>query len=268
MKSGVAVALSLAASLTQPEYDVTWAFYDHEEVEASLNGLGRIVRNHPEWLEGDFALIGEPTSAGIEGGCNGTLRADVLIPGVAAHSARSWKGVNAIHGAAPLLAALAAHTAETIAVDGLEYREGLSAVGIRGGIAGNVVPDECVVTLNFRFAPSRTPDAAKAWLEEFVAGAGLGRYALTFTDFAGGARPGLEAPLARSFVAAVLSNGGGEPRAKLGWTDVARFGELGIPAVNFGPGDPELAHSDDESCPIDQIEACRVALAAWLTQGD
>ena len=264
MKSGVAVALHLAVTLAEPAHDVTWIFYDHEEVESVLNGLGRLARNHPEWLEADLAILGEPTSGGVEGGCNGTLRADVLIPGVAAHSARAWKGVNAIHRAAPLLAALAAHEPETLTVDGLDYREGLNAVGVRGGIAGNVIPDECVVTINFRFAPSRTPDAAQAWLEEFVAGAGLGKYAVTITDIASGARPGLDDPLAQSLVRAV----GAEPTAKLGWTDVARFGELGIPAVNFGPGDASLAHADHEACPIDQIDSCTAALSAWLTQGD
>ena len=268
MKAGVAVMLSLALELSSPVHDLTWVFYDQEEVEASRNGLGRIARNHPEWIEGDFAILCEPTSGAIEGGCNGTLRADVSIGGVAAHSARSWKGVNAIHGAAPLLAALSAFEAETITVDGLDYREGVNAVGIRGGIAGNVVPDSCVVTINYRFAPAWTISEAQDRLKHLVAGAGLGSWSLEFTDLSAAARPGLDAPLAQAFVAAVTTASGMQPRAKLGWTDVSRFGELGIPAVNFGPGDPELAHSDGESCPVAQIESCRAALAAWLTQGD
>ncbi|MGC4174595.1 succinyl-diaminopimelate desuccinylase [Demequina sp.] len=265
MKAGVAVALSLAVELTDPVHDVTWVFYDLEEVEATRNGLGRVSRNHPEWLEGHFAILGEPTSGVIEGGCNGTLRADVRIGGVAAHSARSWKGVNAIHGAAPLLATLATYTAETLTVDGLDYREGLNAVGIRGGIAGNVVPDECVVTVNYRFAPAWSIEEAQDRLKHIVAGAGLADWDLTFTDLSPGARPGLDDALAADFVRAVTTASGSEPRAKLGWTDVARFGELGIPAVNFGPGDPERAHADDERCPISDIETCRAALAAWLT---
>ena len=264
MKAGVAVQLALAVALTEPVHDVTWIFYDLEEVEATRNGLGRVARNQPAWLEGDFAILGEPTSGAIEGGCNGTLRAEVRIPGVAAHSARAWKGVNAIHGAAPLLATLAAYEPRTFAVDGLEYREGINAVGIRGGIAGNVIPDECVVTINYRFAPAWTADEAKVRLEHVVNNAGLARWAITYTDVSPGARPGLDAPLAASFAAAVS---GEPPRAKLGWTDVARFGELGIPAVNFGPGNPELAHSDDESCPVSDIENCHAALAAWLTGG-
>lgn len=265
MKGGVAVALSLAVTLAEPIHDVTWIFYDLEEVEATRNGLGRIARNHPEWLAADFAILGEPTSGAIEGGCNGTLRAEVRVGGVAAHSARSWKGVNAIHGAGPLLATLAAYEAETLTVDGLDYREGLNAVGIRGGIAGNVVPDECVVTINYRFAPAWSIAEAQDRLKHVVAGAGLSDWDLEFTDLASGARPGLDDPLAAGFVRAVTAASGIEPRAKLGWTDVARFGELGIPAVNFGPGNPELAHTDDERCPVSEIDACRAALAAWLS---
>jgi len=265
MKGGVAVALSLAIMLEAPAHDVTWIFYDLEEVESSRNGLGRLSRDHPEWLEGDFAILGEPTQGIVEGGCNGTLRAEIRLPGVAAHSARAWKGVNAIHAAAPLLTALSAYEARTFAVDGLEYRESLSAVGVRGGIAGNVIPDECVVTVNYRFAPAWSAEEAKARLEHVVNNAGLAKWSIEYTDLAPGARPGLDDPLAGDFVHAVTTASGTAPRAKLGWTDVARFGELGIPAVNFGPGDPELAHSDDERCLVAEIEQCRAALAAWLT---
>lgn len=269
MKAGVAVLLSLAAELTEPTRDLTYVFYDHEEVEATLNGLGRISRERPDLLEGDFAILGEPTSAVIEGGCNGTLRFDLTLRGVAAHSARSWKGVNAIHLAAPVLKRLADYQPFTVEVDGLEYREGLNAVGIRGGIAGNVIPDECTVTINFRFAPSVDLEHAKKRVTIFAndtyAGTGIVPE-VVFTDLSAGARPGLDAPIAQAFADAVAATGVGPPRAKEGWTDVARFGELGIPAVNYGPGNPELAHADDERCPVDQIHACRTALAAWLTR--
>ena len=268
MKSGVAVQLALAAELDAPTRDVTWVFYDQEEVEETRNGLGRVARERPDLLLGDFAILGEPTSAVIEGGCNGTLRCEVAVAGRAAHSARAWKGINAIHGAAPLLAALAAHAPATVSVDGLDYREGLNAVGIAGGIAGNVIPDSCTVTLNYRFAPAADIDEAKAYVESVVAAAYEGedtRVTVTWTDQASGARPGLDAPLARSFVEAVSTTGAEPPRAKLGWTDVARFGALGIPAVNYGPGDPELAHADNERCPIVDIRRCHAALREWLT---
>ncbi|MBD3778993.1 MAG: succinyl-diaminopimelate desuccinylase [Micrococcales bacterium] len=260
MKGGVAVQLALAASLTEPTRDVTWVFYDHEEVDASLSGLGRVARRHPEWLAADFAVLGEPTDAGLEGGCNGTLRAEVRVTGVAAHSARAWTGVNAIHAAAPVLARLAAYEPASVEVDGLVYREGLNAVLIGGGVATNVVPDRCVVTVNYRFAPSRTVAEATAHVEDLFAG-----FEVVVTDAAGGARPGLDDPAAAEFAAAVLGVTGGAPAPKYGWTDVARFAELGIPAVNFGPGDPLLAHKDDERLPVAQLALCHDALRAWLT---
>lgn len=260
MKGGVAVALALAAELDAPAQDVTWVFYDNEEVAADLNGLGRLARNRPDLLAADFAVLGEPTSAGLEGGCNGTLRAEVRVPGVAAHSARSWTGTNAIHAAHEVLDRLAAYVPQDVEVDGLVYREGMNAVGIAGGIAGNVVPDECVVTVNYRFAPSRSVAEAEQHVRDLFAG-----FAVTLTDAAPGARPGLDDPLAADFAAAVLGVTGGAPAPKYGWTDVARFAELGVPAVNFGPGDPLLAHKDDERCPVGQLALCRDALRAWLT---
>lgn len=275
MKAGIAVQLQLAVELTAPVRDVTWVFYDHEEVEATLNGLGRIARERPELLAGDFAILGEPTEGVIEGGCNGTLRCEVTVRGVAAHSARAWKGTNAVHAAAPLLDALAQYEPRVAQVDGLTYREGLNAVHIAGGIAGNVIPDQCTVTVNFRFAPDNTIEHAKARVEAVVADAlapvvSAGRatsYEVTWTDESSGARPGLDAELAQDFVRAVAATGVGEPRAKLGWTDVARFGAMGIPAVNYGPGDPERAHAsgDEERCPIDQIKRCHAALGVWLS---
>lgn len=260
MKAGVAVLLSLAAALDEPTTDVTWVFYDHEEVAAELNGLGRVATAHPDWLAADFAVLGEPTDGGVEGGCNGTLRAEVVVPGVAAHSARAWTGVNAIHKAGEVLRRLEAYRPATVTVDGLEYREGLNAVLVSGGTAGNVIPDRCVVTVNYRFAPSRSVEEAAAHVREVLAG-----FDVTVVDAAAGARPGLDHPAARGFVAAVLGATGRAPVAKLGWTDVARFAALGIPAVNFGPGDPLLAHTADERCPVAQIEQVHAALRAWLT---
>jgi succinyl-diaminopimelate desuccinylase len=264
MKAGVAVLLSLAAQLAEPSRDVTWIFYDHEEVDAALNGLGRLARHRPDLLAVDFAVLAEPTSAGIEGGCNGTLRVEARVPGVAAHSARAWKGTNAIHGAAPLLAALAAHRPQTVTVDGLDYREGMNAVRITGGIANNMIPAECVVTVNYRYAPDKTLDAALAVVSGVLESAGVPGLEVAVTDHGEACRPGLDAPIARSFVEAIAATGASAPNAKLGWTDVARFGSLGIPAVNYGPGDAELAHADDERVAAKQITMVREGLAAWL----
>ena len=256
MKAGVAVQLKLAAEIADPVTDVTWIWYDHEEVGEDLNGLNRLLQAHPEELAADFAILGEPTAAGIEGGCNGNLRAEVRTTGRRAHSARGWVGVNAIHLAAPILDRLAAYEPRTVDVDGLVYREGLNAVTITGGVAGNVIPDECVVQVNHRFAPSRTAEEAVAHVREVFEG-----FDVRIVDLAAGARPGLDLPAARAFVDAV----GAEPRPKYGWTDVARFAALGVPAVNYGPGDPLLAHADDERVPVGQIRAVEAGLRAWLT---
>ncbi|ROS76935.1 succinyl-diaminopimelate desuccinylase [Cellulomonas sp. PhB143] len=261
MLGGLAVQLALAVALDAPAKDVTWVFYDHEEVQADLNGLGRLVRHRPELLAGDLAILGEATNAGIEGGCKGTLRAEVTTRGVAAHSGRPWAGRNAVHAAAEVLGRLAAYRAREVDVDGLVYREGMSAVRIAGGTANNVVPDRCTVTVNYRFAPSITVAEAEAHVRELFDG-----YDVVVTDAAPGARPGLDSPLARDFAATVLGLTGVEPAAKQGWTDVARFSALGVPAVNFGPGDPLLAHKDDERCPVADVRTCYAALREWLTR--
>lgn len=258
MKAGVAVQLKLAATISEPSSDVTYIFYDHEEVEASKNGLGRLAKNHPELLDASFAVLCEPTSAEVEGGCNGTMRVELNFKGVKAHSARPWMGKNAIHDAAAALATLAAYVPAEEEVDGLVYRESLNAVLIKGGIATNVIPDDCTITVNYRFAPSKSGAQAEAHLREVFAATDL-----SVVDVAEGARPGLDRPEAVAFLAATKS----QARPKYGWTDVARFSALGIPAVNFGPGDPSKAHADDEAVPVSQIYACESALRAWLSVG-
>jgi succinyl-diaminopimelate desuccinylase len=259
MKSGLAVMLRVAHLVGRgdldPRVDLTWVAYDCEEVEAARNGLGRLARTRPAALAGDLAILLEPTSGAVEGGCQGTLRVTVRVPGVRAHSARSWLGTNAIHAATPVLARLAAYEAAVVDVDGLTYREGLNAVAISGGVAGNVIPDECTVTVNFRFAPDRSEADALAHVRDVFTD-----FEVALADSAPGARPGLDSPAAAAFVAAV----GGEARAKLGWTDVARFGELGIPAVNFGPGDPNLAHKPEEHVSVAAILEAEAALVRFL----
>ncbi|MET0672438.1 MAG: succinyl-diaminopimelate desuccinylase [Microbacterium pygmaeum] len=256
MKAGVAVQLKLAAELVEPRIDITWMWYDHEEVDADLNGLTRLARSRPDLFAGDFAILGEPSNGTVEGGCNGNLRAVIRTTGVRAHSARAWIGENAIHKAAPVLARLADYRPREVEVDGLVYREGLNAVRVGGGVAGNVIPDLCEVEVNYRFAPSKSAADAERHVRDVFAG-----FELDVIDVAVGARPGLDAPLAQEFVDAV----GGEPRPKYGWTDVARFSAMGVPAVNYGPGDPHLAHHDQERVPIAQIEDVERGLRAWLS---
>ncbi|MET0933715.1 MAG: succinyl-diaminopimelate desuccinylase [Mycetocola sp.] len=256
MKAGVAVQLKLAAEIAAPALDVTWMWYDNEEVSSDINGLKLLAERRPDLFAGDFAILGEPTRGEIEGGCNGTLRVDITTTGLRAHSARSWVGENAIHKAAPILDILAAYEPQSIEVDGLVYREGLNAVAVSGGIAGNVIPDACTVTVNYRFAPNRSAAQAEAEVRDLFSG-----FAVTVTDAADGARPGLDAPIAQEFQAAV----GGRALPKYGWTDVARFSALGIPAVNYGPGDPLKAHADDERVALDEITSCESGLRSWLT---
>jgi succinyl-diaminopimelate desuccinylase len=256
MKSGVAVQLRLAALVGEPNQDVTYVFYDCEEVDAQRNGLLRLSGNRPDLLAGDLAVLMEPTSGAVEGGCQGTLRAEIRATGKRAHSGRSWLGINAIHEAGRILDVLRGYQPREPLVEGLTYHEGLNAVGIIGGVAGNVIPDECVITVNFRFAPDRSAAEAEEHVRQVFAG-----WEVAVVDVVGGARPGLGDPAVASFVTAM----GGEPRAKFGWTDVARFGALGVPAVNYGPGDPQLAHTADEHVEIAAISGCEASMRTWLT---
>lgn len=255
MLGGVAVSLHLAAALTEPVYDVTYLFYECEEVAGEFNGLAKLADSHPELLEGDFAILMEPSNARVEAGCQGSLRIEVTTTGERAHSARSWMGINAIHNSAEILERLARYQAREVEIDGLVYREGLNAVGIRGGVAGNVIPDECTVTINYRYAPSRSAEEAIAHVTEVFAG-----FDVAVDDNAPGALPGLSDPSVARFIEIL----GEAPHPKFGWTDVARFSSLGIPAINFGPGDPSLAHTKDEFVPIAELHRCEAALRSWL----
>jgi succinyl-diaminopimelate desuccinylase len=258
MKGGVAVALRLAQGVREPNRDVTFVFYECEEVEDVHNGLGRIARERPELVEGDFAILMEPSDGVVEAGCQGTLRVEVTARGERAHSARAWRGVNAIHKAAEILDRLNDYVPRQPVIDGLEYHEGLNAVTISGGVATNVIPDECVVTVNYRYAPDRSESEALVHVREVFEG-----FEVEVTDSAPGALPGLGVPAAKAFVEAV----GGTVNPKFGWTDVARFTALGIPAVNFGPGDPMLAHKQEEFVPIEQLRSCEATLRTWLGDG-
>ena len=255
MKSGVAVMLRIAAGVGEPKDDMTYVFYDNEETDAAKNGLGRVSRNHRDWLDADLALLMEPTLNRVEAGCQGTLRVLVALPGRRAHSARSWLGDNAVHKAGEVLTRLSQYDARRIEIDGCEFREGLNAVRIEGGVSGNVVPDRCTITVNFRFAPDRSEEQALEHVQQVLA-----PYECVVTDMAPGAMPGLTEPAVADFVQAV----GLEPSAKLGWTDVARFAALGVPALNFGPGDPNLAHSREEYVESGRITECERMLRSYL----
>ncbi len=241
MKSGVAVALKLAYEMRTPSVGVRFIFYDCEEVAAVHNGLARLVAEEPSVVEADVAIVMEPSNSIVEGGCQGTIRVDVRVPGERAHSARSWQGSNAVHSAGEILDRLNGYVPREPTVDGLRYREGLNAVGIRGGVAGNVIPVSVATAIDH--------------LRELFDG-----FEVTVVDEAPGARPGLDRTIVASFVDAM----GGTVEPKYGWTDVARFSALGTPAVNFGPGDPTIAHSVDEHVDVSEIHQVYAKVSAWL----
>ncbi len=255
MKSGDAMLLHLAATLESPCRDLTFIFYECEEIEHDRNGLTRIEKELPGWLAADLAILGEPTNGQVEAGCQGTAAVAVTVRGRRAHAARSWLGDNAIHGAGAVLDRLRSFRPRSVDIDGCLYREGLNAVSISGGVASNVIPDECVVKINFRFAPDRTADGAVGLVKDLFDG-----FEVTVLDVAAGALPGLSAPAAAEFVKAA----GGAAVAKYGWTDVARFAAMGIPAVNYGPGDPSLAHTREEHVSRRQIREMTKVLRGFL----
>lgn len=255
MKGGLAIAAKLAHDVSEPTIGVRYVFYDCEEVAAVHNGLARLAAEDPTIVQADLAIVMEPSNGVVEGGCQGTIRVEVAASGERAHSARSWQGDNAIHGAGEILARLDGYQPRQPVVDGLRYREGLNAVGIRGGVAGNVIPDECIVTVNYRFAPDTSVPEAIDHVRGVFAG-----FDVTVVDEAPGARPGLDQSVVAEFVDAV----GGTVEPKYGWTDVARFSAAGTPALNFGPGNPTIAHTIDEHVSVEEINEVYQRLRAWL----
>lgn len=265
MKGGLAVMLDVARTIVDPTSDVTFVLYACEEVERRHNALGRLAAERPELLVADAAVLGEPTGGVVEAGCQGTMRATVNVVGRRAHTARPFAGVNAVHRLGPVLDGLAAYTPRRVVIDGCEYVEQLQAVGVEGGVASNVVPDRARVTVNYRFAPDRDADGAESELRNLLVEAldvGAGD-CVQMVDVAPGAPPALSHPVLAQLVQAT----GAPPRAKLGWTDVATFWQLGIPATNFGPGDPVLAHTADEHVSRGELESVRNVLGTMLTSG-
>lgn len=263
MKGGLAVMLALARAVATPASDVTYVFYAREEVDAADNGLLEVAAARPDLLEADVALLGEPTAGAVEAGCQGTMRLRVTLAGERAHTARGWMGRNAIHRLAAVLGAVSAYEARQPVVEGCEYREGLEAVSVSGGVAGNVVPDRATLTLNHRFAPDRTPQQAEDHIRSFLEGVLSEGDAVELTDMAPPAAPGLDHPL----LAGLIRRSGVPVRAKLGWTDAAFFAARGVPASNFGPGDPLVAHTAGEHLRRDELVSVHAALEDLLVNG-
>ncbi len=260
MKGGLAVMMDLAARVSAPSYDVTYIFYAAEEIARSFNGLLAVAAVRPDLVEADAAIVCEPTNATVGAGCQGVLKAEVVLWGRRAHVARPWAGRNAVHRLAPLLAAISTWPGREVDIDGCLYKESLQAVGVSGGVASNVVPDQAVLELNYRFAPDRDTSEATEWVKEMLAPWLEEGDQFRVTDSAPSAPPSLGHPL----LAGLLNAAGGSVSAKMGWTDVAFFAERGIPAANFGPGDPELAHSAEERVGRESLERARAVLGQLL----
>jgi succinyl-diaminopimelate desuccinylase len=257
MKGGLSVLLALAESLARADgaRDVTLVFYEGEEVADEHNGLRRLFAERPDLVAADVAVLLEPTGGWIEAGCQGTIHVRVTFNGARAHSARPWMGVNAVHRAAPTLARIAAHEAPTVPVDGLDYRESLQVVRVQAGVANNVVPDRCEIVVNRRYAPACSHDDAVAQTVAMFADADE----VEVVSASSAAAPNLTHPLVAELVAA----GSLDVRPKLGWTDVARFTQHGVAAVNFGPGDPELAHTAAERVERADLDNCLRVLSKF-----
>jgi succinyl-diaminopimelate desuccinylase len=259
MKGGLAVLLRLAEEIAggrEPRVDCTLFFYEGEEIADEFNGLRHVFAEQPDLLAGDFAVLLEPTGGHVEAGCQGTLHLRAHFEGERAHSARPWQGSNAIHAAANVLYRLAGHEADTVTVDGLPYRESLQVVRIEGGVANNVVPDTCTIVVNRRFAPAYSVEEARAQVEALLEGANR----IEVVNASPAAPPNLGDPLVAEFVETLAL----DVEPKLGWTDVARFASRGVPAVNFGPGDPDVAHTAGEHVTREAIEGCYAALSRFL----
>jgi len=260
MKGGVAVLLRLAEEIAEDaRFDCSFVFYESEEIADEFNGLRRLFAERPDLVAGDLAVLLEPTDLWLEAGCQGSLRLEATFRGERAHTARPWRGVNAIHRAAPTLARLAGHEPQPVDVDGLRFRQALQVVDVHGGVAGNVVPDRCTVVVNRRYAPVLSVEEAEAEVRALLVEADD----ITLTSVSPAAHPNLSHPLVAEFAGRLDL----PVRPKLGWTDVARFSAHGIPAVNFGPGDPEVSHTSEERVTRDALEGCYAALAAFLTAG-
>ena len=263
MKGGLAVMVELALAVPEPAVDVTYVFYAREEIAAKESGLEELFVERPDLLEGDVAILGEPTDGEVEAGCQGTLRLEVTLTGERAHSARPWMGRNAVHRLGPLLSLLDAHEPRQPVIEGLQFREALQAVGVSGGVATNVIPDSAVVGLNHRFAPDRTPEEAEASVRDLLAPVLEEGDTIELVDVAPGAAPSLDHPL----LLALVERSGLGVRAKLGWTDVARFAARGVPAVNLGAGDSTLAHNKNERVEGDRLDISYQALHDLITAG-
>jgi succinyl-diaminopimelate desuccinylase len=256
MKGGDAAILAVLAHAAERDLPAVAVLYSGVEGPHEDNGIHDVLGRSHLLGTPPFAFVAEPTGGLVHAGCVGVVNADVRFRGRTGHSARPWEAVNAITAAAPFLARAAAVEVRPSEVEGLRFADTLAIVGAEGGIARNVVPDRFTVQVNMRFAPGRTLAEATADLDLLVAG----EAEVVIVDGAEAAPPQLSDPTLRAF----LRHTGLEVRPKQAWTDVATLAAAGIPAANYGPGDPAQAHQPGEWVDGAAIAEVAATLAGFL----
>lgn len=262
MKGGIAVMIKLAESAKDFNVSTRFIFYESEEVEINKNGLQLLSRRQPELLKADGAILLEPTNSQLELGCQGVLLFNIQVKGVKAHAARPWKGVNSITRAPKIIESVKSFPKKKVMLEGVCYKESLEPVKFNSGSATNVIPDLAEITLSYRFAPDKSADIAQAEIFshfKHVLDNSLGDN-IVILEARNGAYPASKSGIFKQLFE-LTSN---KVSAKLGWTDVAFFSENQTVAVNFGPGDPQLAHSPDEKLEKGELEQSYKILTQFL----
>jgi succinyl-diaminopimelate desuccinylase len=259
MKGGLAVGMSCFEdpTLRAGPYELLLVAYAGEEGGLEGNELGAILAADPRLHDADLAVVLEPTDLTVQLGCLGGLYAEVTFTGRAAHSARPWQGENALTKAGRLLVDLHERPPRDVVVDGLVYREVLTATqAATGGNPRNVVPDRFTVGINYRFAPDKTLAQAEQAVAELVGDTAE----LVIVDRAPPSLPRRDAPLVARFLDAVEA----PVEAKQAWTDVAQLSAAGIPALNYGPGLTAQAHQAGEYVFQANLHQARAGIARFL----
>ncbi len=259
MKGGLAVMMALAEELPRERlpFNLAYILYEREEGPYAESGLGPLLDAHPELKAVRFGIAMEPTDNVVQVGCVGSLHATVTFSGRSAHSARPWQGENAVHKAGAFLAELHARGPREVSQSGFVFREVMSITRAEGGRARNVVPHQFELNLNYRFAPGKSLEQAQRDVLDLVAD----RATVVFTDLSPSGRVCADNPL----FGRLLQTTGLPAEPKQAWTDVARFSEFGVDAVNFGPGETAQAHQLNESASVAALKVAYDKLAAFLS---
>jgi succinyl-diaminopimelate desuccinylase len=259
MKSGLALMIELAERLDRERLacDLTLVFYEREEGPFAENVLGPMLERFELLRKLDFAICLEPSNNELQLGCMGSVHATARFAGRTAHSARPWQGENAILKSAGFLQRLSAREPKEVEVDGHLFREVITPTLAQGGRGRNVVPDRFELNLNYRFAPTRAPEVAVEELRAMLEGEAV----VEATDLSPACRPHSNHPLVKWLGQCGVAG----IKIKQAWTDVARFDQVGVPAVNFGPGVQSQAHQPNEYTELPLLHEGYAILHKFLT---